>query len=60
MSITDILKIVQQIIDLEKKVEEAIVDEKDKARREKLAKAIEEAIKNRNLDPLRHLLFDVD
>ncbi len=60
MSIADILKLVQQIIDLEKKVEETIADEKDKARREKLAKAIEEAIKNRNLDPLRHFLFDVD
>jgi hypothetical protein len=56
MAIADILKIIQQIIDLEKKVEETIADEKDKARREKLAKAI----KDRDLDAIRHLLFDLD
>ena len=56
MNIADILKLVQQIIDLEKKVEEAIADEKDKARRAKLAKAI----KDRDLDAIRHILFDVN
>jgi len=56
MNLADILKIVQQLIDLEKKAEEAIADEKDRVRRKRLASAIA----GRDLDAIRHILFDVN
>jgi hypothetical protein len=51
--LTEILKILDVIIQLEKKVETAIASEKDTNRREKIAKAI----KDRDCDALRKLLF---
>jgi hypothetical protein len=56
MALTDIIKIVDVIIQLEKQISEAIAIEKDKKRRKKL----EKAIKDRDLDTLRHILFDVE
>ena len=51
--LTEILKILDVIIKLEKKVETAIASEKDAARREKL----EKAFKARDLAALRDILF---
>jgi lipid II:glycine glycyltransferase (peptidoglycan interpeptide bridge formation enzyme) len=55
VSLSDILNMLQKIIDLEGKVEEAIKSEKDKKRR----KAIAKAFKDRDCDALRKLLFDL-
>jgi hypothetical protein len=52
-NLAEILKILDVIIQLEKKIETAIVSEKDTNRREKIAKAI----KDRDSDALRKLLF---
>ena len=51
--LAEILKILDVIIQLEKKIETAIAAEKDLARREKIAKAC----KDRDVDALRKLLF---
>jgi hypothetical protein len=55
VSLSDILNMLQKIIDLEGKVEEAIKSEKDKSKRKKLSKAF----KDRDPDALRKLLFDL-
>jgi hypothetical protein len=52
-NISEILKILTTIIALEKKAEEAIASEKDKGRREKLAKAF----KDRDRAAVADLLF---
>jgi hypothetical protein len=52
--IKDILDLLKKVIDLEGKIEEAIKDEKDKARRKKIAKAV----CNRDLDALRKLILE--
>ncbi len=56
MTIAEILAIVEQILALEKKVEVAIASEKDMRRREKLQKACKE----RDLDAIRSILFQID
>jgi len=53
MKIAEILDLVGQVIKIEKKIEEAIANEKDVRRREALAKAI----RDRDLNRLRELLF---
>jgi hypothetical protein len=55
MDLKEILSLVAKVIELESKIETAIASEKDKNRREKIAKAF----KDRNLDALRELLFSV-
>jgi len=55
ISLKEILDTLNKIIDLEGKIEEAIKSEKDKSKREKLAKAF----KDRDPDALRKLLFDI-
>lgn len=50
----DILAAIEKILALEAQVETAIKSEKDKNRREKIAKAF----RDRDLDALRALLFD--
>jgi len=54
IDIATILKLLDKILDLEKKVEEAIASEKDKNRRKKIAKAF----KDRDRDVLADLLFN--
>jgi len=54
-SLKEIVYLIEQIINFEGKVEEAIKSEKDKSKREKLAKAF----KDRDPDALRKLLFDI-
>jgi hypothetical protein len=54
VSLQDLLVLVSQLITVERKIEEALATEKDKARRKKLAKAIEK----RDLAAIRDLLFD--
>jgi hypothetical protein len=54
VSLSDLLVLVSQLITVERKIEEALATEKDKARRKKLAKAIEK----RDLAAIRDLLFD--
>jgi hypothetical protein len=54
IDIATILKLLDKILDLEKKVEEAIASEKDKGRRKKIAKAF----KDRDRDALADLLFN--
>ena len=49
-----ILDLLKKVVDLEGKIEEAIKDEKDKARRKKIAKAVG----NRDLDALRKLILE--
>ncbi len=56
MTIAEILAIVEQILELEKKVETAIESEKDIRRRERLTKACKE----RDLNAIRELLFQID
>lgn len=53
-TLADILKILEKIITLEGKAEEAIATEKDKSRREKIAKAFTD----RDRAALASLLFD--
>jgi hypothetical protein len=53
VSLAGILGVLEKIIELEGKVEEAIKNEKDKKRR----KAIADAFKKRDCDSLRKLLF---
>jgi hypothetical protein len=52
-NLSSILKILDEIIRLEKKAEEAIASEKDKSRRDKIAKAFKE----RNGSAIRDILF---
>lgn len=54
MSLKEILSLVQTIIAFEAKIEELIKNEKDKRRR----KQIKKAVKKRDTDALRKLLFD--
>jgi len=56
MTITEILKLLQGIVDLEQKLEKAIAAEKDARRREKLLKACKE----RDLETIREILYSVD
>jgi hypothetical protein len=54
-SLKEIAFMLEKIIELEGKVEEAIKSEKDKSKRKKLQKAF----KDRDPDALRKLLFDI-
>lgn len=54
INLGEILKLLDKLTDLEKKVEEALANEADKKRRKKLL----DAFKKRDLDALRDLLFD--
>jgi hypothetical protein len=55
VDLATILKLIEEGIALEKKIESAIASEKDINRRKKLLKAIQE----RDLETIRELLFTV-
>ena len=54
MTLLDILRLFDRILELEKKVEDLIASEKDKNKRKK----IEAAFKKRDREALSDLLFD--
>lgn len=55
MNINEIVKLVNEVISLEKKIETEINKEKNAKKRKKLQKAC----RRRNLDDIRSMLFDI-
>lgn len=61
-SISKVLKLMEKLFEIEKKIEAEVSKEKDARRRKKIWKAIEKCKKKgskNNLSELRKLLFDI-
>jgi hypothetical protein len=55
-NITEIIKLLSELINIEKKIEERINEEKDLKKRQ----ALKDACEKRDLPAIRKLLFDID